>query len=224
MTRFLRMETNEILEELKIKYRTLTVEDKARLLNYVFNYSCILSRSDCFLENKYNFDLDYEISEKKVTQGFEIKKREGKDGYYEVKGGTVLIDFLTTDELITLLLLAEEKEFSDINIDNCRDLIKSHSNLELEGYVSVLPVKALEFYLDTKLQHILNGTSCYGDPECKVESKVKQSMEQALADGYYCLTRSLTEEIKERQMKFIKRINRNFNFAKHAFVLVMSQI
>lgn len=49
-------------------------------------------------------------------------------------------------------------------------------------------------------------------------------MEQALADGYYCLTRSLTEEIKERQMKFIKRINRNFNFAKHAFVLVMSQI
>ena len=29
------METNEILEELKIKYRTLTVEDKARLLNYV---------------------------------------------------------------------------------------------------------------------------------------------------------------------------------------------
>lgn len=28
MTRFLRMETNEILEELKIKYRTLTVEDK----------------------------------------------------------------------------------------------------------------------------------------------------------------------------------------------------
>ena len=135
-----------------------------------------------------------------------------------------MIDFLTTDELITLLLLAEEKEFSDINIDNCRDLIKSHSNLELEGYVSVLPVKALEFYLDTKLQHILNGTSCYGDPECKVESKVKQSMEQALADGYYCLTRSLTEEIKERQMKFIKRINRNFNFAKHAFVLVMSQI
>ena len=102
------METNEILEELKIKYRTLTVEDKARLLNYVFNYSCILSRSDCFLENKYNFDLDYEISERKVSQGFEIKKLDDKKGYYEVKGSTVWIDFLTTDELITLLLLAEE--------------------------------------------------------------------------------------------------------------------
>lgn len=218
------METNEILEELKIKYRTLTVEDKARLLNYVFNFSCILSRSDCFLENKFNFDLDYEISERKVTQGFEIKKDEDKEGYYKVKGGTVWIDFLTLEELITLLLLSEEKEPTDDNIYNCKDLINSHTRLELEGYVSVLPVKAIEFFLDTQLQHILNGTYCYGDPKFKVESRVKQSMEQALADGYYCLTRSLTEEIKEHQMKFIKRINRNFNFAKHAFVLVMSQI